>query len=128
MTTPLLPTLPLLLLESITMSSLSRICRLSYLVQHTSLTFMPAWDPKHVIDTLVHATVSKYPKEQYVVGFDAQYNMMLLKMLPQRLYYPLVNWIIGRDKAIPAGADPSMKIMEQVGGEEEVKEWHVKDE
>jgi len=61
------------------------------------------------------------------VGFDAQYSMMILRSLPLHGYHYVTNKIVGRDRILPAAADPSSKVMEQAGGEEDVRQGvHLK--
>jgi len=53
--------------------------------------------------------------------------MMILRSLPLHVYHYVTNKIVGRDRILPAAADPSSKVMEQAGGEEDVRQGvHLK--
>lgn len=66
------------------------------------MTILPAWNPENVVRDLMSACTSVYPKDQYITGIDAQINMMMLRMLPYRIYYKITNKILGRVGIIPA--------------------------
>jgi len=38
-------------------------------LQYSSFKMYPPWNPRHVVDALVHAATSKYPREQYIGKF-----------------------------------------------------------
>ena len=61
------------------------------------------WDPKHVVDAMIHGATSANPRHQYLVGMDAKFALPLLAMIPPRIRDELYCILLG--ESYPAAVE-----------------------
>ena len=93
-------------------------------VANTKRLFAGGWDPKHVVDAMIHGATSANPRHQYLVGMDAKFALPLLAMIPPRIRDELYCILLG--ESCPAAVkkqkaekkeQPSNKDHSQEGNE-----------
>ena len=70
-----------------------------------------SWDPKHVVDAMIHGATSVNPRHQYLVGMDAKFTLPLLAMIPPRIRDELYCIFVGA--AYPAAVKKQKAEKEQ---------------